>query len=82
MDVNIVIKISARETKNSVESCQSTNAISRYLKMVENRYMSLLSTFSDREIQQGLDELKNKYSQRSMLQFNDRFVFITGKKND
>ncbi len=50
--------------------------------MVENRYMSLLSTFSDREIQQGLDELKNKYSQRSMLQFNDRFVFITGKKND
>ena len=52
----------------------------RYLKMIENRYMSLLSTFTNEEIERGLDELKNKYSQRSMLQFNDRFVFIIGKK--
>ncbi len=49
--------------------------------MVENRYMSLLSMFSDEEISQGIKEMKERYSERSTLDFNDVFVFITGKKS-
>ena len=53
----------------------------KYFRMVENRYMSLLSMFSDEEISQGIKEMKERYSERSTLDFNDVFVFITGKKS-
>lgn len=52
----------------------------RYFNMVENRYMSLLSRFTDAEIQQGLKEMQEKYLHQSTFNFNDIFVFITGKK--
>ena len=53
---------------------------SRYFRMVENRYMSLLSLFSDEEIRQGIREMEEKYLAQSTLEFNDVFVFIKGKK--
>lgn len=52
----------------------------KYIKMVENRYMSLLSSFDDREIVEGINEIKLKYSDKDILEFNDTFVFITGEK--
>ncbi|NJN78638.1 MAG: class I SAM-dependent methyltransferase, partial [Saprospiraceae bacterium] len=36
----------------------------RYYGMVKNRYMSLLSQFSDDEIERGIDELEKKIQQR------------------
>ena len=52
----------------------------KYFKMVENRYMSLLSMFSDEEISQGIKEMNQKYSKQLTLDFNDVFVFIKGQK--
>ncbi len=52
----------------------------KYFRMVENRYMSLLSMFSDEEISQGIKEMKKKYSEQLTLDFNDVFVFIKGQK--
>ncbi len=52
----------------------------KYIKMVKNRYMSLLSSFSDREIQEGINEIKQKHLNQNTLYFNDIVVFITGKK--
>jgi len=52
----------------------------KYLRMVKNRYMSLLSSFSDREIEAGIKEIEQKYCDREILNFNDTFVFILGKK--
>ncbi len=52
----------------------------KYLRMVKNRYMSLLSMFSDEEISQGIEEMKEKYSEQFTLDFNDVFVFIKGQK--
>ena len=52
----------------------------KYIKMVENRYMSLLSSFNDREISEGIDEIKQNYSNKDILSFQDIFVFITGTK--
>ena len=52
----------------------------KYFRMVESRYMSLLSMFSDEEIRQGINEMQEKYSEQLTLDFNDVFVFIKGKK--
>ena len=52
----------------------------KYFKMVENRYMSLLSMFNDEEISQGIKEMKEKYLEQLTLHFNDVFVFIKGQK--
>ncbi len=52
----------------------------KYIQMVQNRYMSLLSSFNDREILEGINEIKNKYSEQDILSFNDTFVFILGTK--
>ncbi len=42
--------------------------------------MSLLSRFDDKQLQQGLTEIKQKYYQQSNLEFCDRFVFISANK--
>ncbi|NEO11557.1 MULTISPECIES: class I SAM-dependent methyltransferase [unclassified Moorena] len=52
----------------------------QYLKMVSNRYMSLLSFFDDQQLEEGLAEISEKYAQQSILEFPDRFVFITATK--
>lgn len=49
----------------------------RYLDMVRNRYMSLLSTFSDGEITRGIEEIQRNYP-GPMVSFVDRFEFLTG----
>lgn len=53
---------------------------SQYFQMVENRYMSLLSFFDDQQLAEGLAEMSQKYAQQSILEFPDRFVFITASK--
>ena len=53
----------------------------RYFRMVEGRYMSLLSSFSDDELQAGLAEMAERYADREVLAFTDRFDFITAIKH-
>lgn len=53
---------------------------SKYFHMVENRYMSLLSFFDDKQLAEGLAEMSQKYAQQSILEFPDRFVFLTASK--
>ncbi|MDJ0795606.1 MAG: methyltransferase [Calothrix sp. MO_167.B12] len=53
---------------------------SKYFHMVKNRYMSLLSFFDDQQLAEGLAEMEQKYAQQSILEFPDRFVFITANK--
>lgn len=52
----------------------------KYFNMVKNRYMSLLSNFTDEEIAEGLNEMSDKYFQESSLNFNDVFVVVKGIK--
>lgn len=51
-----------------------------YLQMVESQYMSLLSSFDDEELARGLDEMRAAYGDRELLEFDDRFDYITGVK--
>ncbi|MFT6937077.1 MAG: hypothetical protein ACJA1N_001377 [Saprospiraceae bacterium] len=52
----------------------------RYLKMVTNRYISILSLFSDDEIKTGIKEIEKKHKNHDYLEFDDIFVVVTGKK--
>jgi hypothetical protein len=49
----------------------------RYLGVVRNRYMSLLSTFGDDEIAAGVEEIRRRYS-GERVEFKDRFAFVLG----
>ncbi|MGH6943797.1 MAG: class I SAM-dependent methyltransferase, partial [Geminicoccaceae bacterium] len=51
-----------------------------YFRMVGGRYMSLLSSFSEDELRAGLAEMAERYADREVLEFTDRFDFITATK--
>ncbi|WP_308405091.1 methyltransferase [Streptomyces sp. B93] len=51
----------------------------RYLRMVRARYMSLLSTFSDGEMEGGLEEMRAAHPE-AVLTFPDRFAFVLGER--
>ncbi|MFE1174231.1 class I SAM-dependent methyltransferase [Streptomyces sp. NPDC058773] len=51
----------------------------KYIGMVRARYMSVLSTFSDSEIEKGIDEMRAAHPE-PVLTFPDRFAFVLGVK--
>ncbi|HEX6237201.1 MAG TPA: methyltransferase domain-containing protein [Acidimicrobiales bacterium] len=51
-----------------------------YHDMVRNRYMSVLSTFSDEELRAGLDEMARTHAGTSQLSFVDHFDYLTAVK--
>ncbi|MGH3319657.1 MAG: class I SAM-dependent methyltransferase [Streptosporangiaceae bacterium] len=50
-----------------------------YINLVGNKWMSVLSTFSDEEMQAGLREMREQHPEPS-LSFTDRFAFVYGRK--
>jgi len=53
----------------------------RYLSMVRSRYMSVLSTFSDEELDAGIEEIRARHPEREVV-FPDRFAFVLGVRDD
>ena len=51
----------------------------KYLAMVRSRYMSLLSNFTDEQIERGIEEIDQRY-QEERLSFPDRFAFVLGTR--
>jgi SAM-dependent methyltransferase len=51
----------------------------RYLAMVHDRYMSLLATFTDDEIEHGIAEISQRHPEED-LEFTDRFAFVHGTR--
>jgi ubiquinone/menaquinone biosynthesis C-methylase UbiE len=76
---NLLAKIGFHVTVDFVEYPLAIPK-TKYLQMVQNRYMSLLSTFDDEQLALGLASIEQKYAQQSILKFSDRFVFITASK--
>jgi len=50
----------------------------KYLKMIDNRYISTLLNFNDSQIIDGLNEIKSKY--KNILKFKDRLISFIIKK--
>jgi ubiquinone/menaquinone biosynthesis C-methylase UbiE len=49
----------------------------RYLQMVRNRYMSLLSAFDDEQMEAGVAEIRAAHPEEEIA-FADRFAFVLG----
>lgn len=49
----------------------------KWLSMVRDRYMSLLSNFDDAQIEAGVEEIREAHS-GGRVEFADRFAFILG----
>lgn len=52
----------------------------RYLTMVANRYMSVLSTLDAAELDAGLAEMEQRHADETALAFTDRFDLVIGRK--
>lgn len=52
----------------------------KYFEMVAGQYMSLLSSFDDHELREGLAEMEQRYAERDTLSYIDHFDFITATK--
>lgn len=50
-----------------------------WLRLVANRWMSVLSTFPDAELDRGLAEIAEQHP-HSLLEFHDRFAFVLGQR--
>lgn len=51
-----------------------------YLQMVADCYMSVLTSFSDDELESGLAEMKEKYADADVLRFVDHFDYLIASK--
>jgi ubiquinone/menaquinone biosynthesis C-methylase UbiE len=52
----------------------------RYREMVAERYLSLLSSFTDEELAAGLSEMDSRRPADGIYRFEDRFAFVSGYK--
>lgn len=52
----------------------------KYFRMVAGRYMSVLSSFDDEELQAGLKEMNEIYADRDVLRFVDCFDYVAAIK--
>ncbi len=59
------------------ESYPLTFPTERYLGMVRNRYMSLLSQFSDEQLEAGVGEIR-RANPKAEISFTDTFAFVLG----
>ncbi|MDR1187981.1 MAG: hypothetical protein LBK95_11095 [Bifidobacteriaceae bacterium] len=51
----------------------------RWLGMVRDRFMSLLSTYSDAELATGLAEIEQRMGGADHVAFQDTFEFVCGR---
>jgi len=51
----------------------------KYLQMIKNRYISTLLNFNNKQILNGINEIKNNYG--NVLKFKDRLICLIIKKN-
>jgi SAM-dependent methyltransferase len=76
-DTTGILCAAGLETDLTYDSYTLALAKDRYLSMVRNRYMSLLATFTDAELERGITEIQERHPGDS-LEFADRFAFIRG----
>lgn len=76
-DIAAALSRAGLETELTYDSYALTFEKNRYLAMVRNRYMSLLASFTDAELERGITEIRERFP-GDHLEFADRFAFIRG----
>ncbi|GAA4636904.1 hypothetical protein GCM10023196_088520 [Actinoallomurus vinaceus] len=67
------------KTEVTVETFRVAVEKQRWLTMIRDRYMSLLSKFDDQELAAGVVEVDAGHPER-VLEFDDRFIFILARR--
>ncbi len=57
-----------------------TLPVDEYHAMVADRYMSVLSSFDEDELQAGLREMEARHADLDVLEFPDRFDYLTARR--
>jgi 2-polyprenyl-3-methyl-5-hydroxy-6-metoxy-1,4-benzoquinol methylase len=76
-DIAEVLSHAGLETELTHDSYTLSFEKDRYLSMVRDRYMSLLASFTDAELERGITEIRERFP-GDRLEFADRFAFICG----
>jgi SAM-dependent methyltransferase len=69
------------DTELTQESFSLNFPTERYLRMVRNRYMSLLSAFDDEQLEAGAAEIRAAHPEAE-LSFTDTFAFVLGRRHE
>ena len=67
-------------TTRQVRSYPLTIETPHWLEMVSNRFMSLLSTFDDVELANGVAEIERRIGAHASVSFDDDFEFVLGRR--
>lgn len=80
-DLEAALRESGLETTTGYAAFPVNVDRDQWLRLVEGRWMSVLSTFSDAELADGLDEIAETAETRpdGRLEFPHRFAFIEGR---
>lgn len=78
-DVATAMDRSGLRAELTYDAFPLTFTVERYTRMVRDRYMSLLSSFDDAEIEAGISEIRREHPGPE-VHFLDRFAFILGTK--
>lgn len=76
-EIAAMLSSAGLETGVTYDSYRLSVRKDRYLSMVRNRYMSLLSSFTDAELEQGITEIQDRHP-GDYLEFADRLAFVRG----
>jgi len=79
-DIVAVLSGADLETELTHDSYTLSFEKERYLSMVRDRYMSLLASFTDAELERGISEIRERFP-GDRLEFADRFAFIRGTQS-
>ncbi len=78
-DIAAQMRAAGLEAELAYESFPLEFPAERYLQMVRDRHMSLLSHFSDAELEAGVAEIRRDHP-GDQISFEDRFAFVLGVK--
>jgi len=76
-DIATYMRGAGLETDLTYDSFALTFETGRYLQMVRNRYMSLLSHFDDAQLESGVTEIRAR-NPGARISFTDTFAFVLG----
>jgi ubiquinone/menaquinone biosynthesis C-methylase UbiE len=74
-----ILKGLGMEVAVAHEAFELEISVDTYLEMVQDRYMSLLSRFTDQQLDDGVREMAAAAPESGIYRFADRFVFVTGR---
>jgi ubiquinone/menaquinone biosynthesis C-methylase UbiE len=77
-DVASEMRGAGLDTEVTYESLPLAFPADRYLQMVRNRYMSLLSYFDDAQLEAGIAEIRRAHPGEEIT-FTDTFAFVLGR---